>query len=98
MLIDKNIILIVGFCKTRYEQGDSLAITAVYTDMLRLHSILMTSLAFILEVISLMFTIGAGGTRPDKPLLHRILRDNINRSFDDLFHTSLVCVDYPPKP
>lgn len=59
-LAAKNAILIVEFCKLRYEQGVPLAKAAQEAAMLRLRPILMTSLAFILGVTPLVFSKGAG--------------------------------------
>jgi HAE1 family hydrophobic/amphiphilic exporter-1 len=56
----KNAILIVEFAKKRHEQGKSLADGALEGARLRLRPILMTSFAFILGVVPLAFSSGAG--------------------------------------
>jgi HAE1 family hydrophobic/amphiphilic exporter-1 len=56
----KNAILIVEFAKTRYEGGQDLAESALEGARLRLRPILMTSLAFLLGVLPLAFSEGAG--------------------------------------
>ena len=56
----KNAILIVEFAKTRYEQGRSLDDAALEGARLRLRPILMTSFAFLLGVLPLAFSRGAG--------------------------------------
>ena len=59
-LAAKNAILIVDFAKTRHEQGKSLADAALEGARLRLRPILMTSFAFILGVLPLALSTGAG--------------------------------------
>jgi hydrophobic/amphiphilic exporter-1 (mainly G- bacteria), HAE1 family len=56
----KNAILIVEFAKTRYEGGKALAEAALEGARLRLRPILMTSFAFLLGVLPLAFSEGAG--------------------------------------
>jgi HAE1 family hydrophobic/amphiphilic exporter-1 len=56
----KNAILIVEFAKTRHEQGKSLIDAALEGARLRLRPILMTSFAFLLGVLPLAFSRGAG--------------------------------------
>jgi len=56
----KNAILIVEFAKKRHEQGRFLADAALEGARLRLRPILMTSFAFILGVLPLAFSSGAG--------------------------------------
>ncbi len=56
----KNAILIVEFAKTRYEKGHPLEDSALEGARLRLRPILMTSLAFLLGVLPLVFSKGAG--------------------------------------
>ena len=56
----KNAILIVEFAKTRYERGRPLADAALEGARLRFRPILMTSLAFLLGVLPLAFSSGAG--------------------------------------
>jgi multidrug efflux pump len=56
----KNAILIVEFAKANFEQGMSLAESAAIAARERLRPILMTSLAFILGVLPLAISTGAG--------------------------------------
>jgi HAE1 family hydrophobic/amphiphilic exporter-1 len=56
----KNAILIVEFAKKRYERGEPLVDAALEGARLRLRPILMTSLAFLLGVLPLAFSKGAG--------------------------------------
>lgn len=55
----KNAILIVEFAKQLHEEGKSLVEAAVLASKLRLRPILMTSLAFGLGVVPLIFASGA---------------------------------------
>ncbi|OZI35796.1 hydrophobe/amphiphile efflux-1 family RND transporter [Bordetella genomosp. 1] len=59
-LAAKNAILIVEFAKEHYESGASLVEAAVHAARQRLRPILMTSLAFILGVVPLAISSGAG--------------------------------------
>jgi HAE1 family hydrophobic/amphiphilic exporter-1 len=59
-LAAKNAILIVEYCKIKYEAGMPLVQAAVEAAKLRIRPILMTSLAFDLGVIPLMVATGAG--------------------------------------
>lgn len=59
-LAAKNAILIVEFAKEHYEAGASLVEAAVHAARQRLRPILMTSLAFILGVMPLAISTGAG--------------------------------------
>jgi multidrug efflux pump len=56
----KNAILIVEFAKTLYERGNGLCWSIVEAVRLRLRPILMTSLAFMLGVLPLAISTGAG--------------------------------------
>jgi len=56
----KNAILIVEFAKAHYEEGASLIEAAVHAARQRLRPILMTSMAFILGVVPLAISNGAG--------------------------------------
>ncbi|MBI5605880.1 MAG: multidrug efflux RND transporter permease subunit [Deltaproteobacteria bacterium] len=56
----KNAILIVEFAKTRHEGGSPLDEAALEGARLRLRPILMTSFAFLLGVLPLVFSSGAG--------------------------------------
>ena len=56
----RNAILIVEFAKSLHEGGMSLAAAAVEACRIRLRPIIMTSLAFILGVIPLAISTGAG--------------------------------------
>jgi HAE1 family hydrophobic/amphiphilic exporter-1 len=56
----KNAILIVEFAKNEYERGQSLVDAALGGARLRLRPILMTSFAFILGVLPLAVSSGAG--------------------------------------
>jgi multidrug efflux pump subunit AcrB len=59
-LAAKNAILIVEFAKQLHEQGRSRREAAVEAARLRLRPILMTSLAFVLGVVPLVWATGAG--------------------------------------
>ncbi|RMW01577.1 Hydrophobe/amphiphile efflux-1 protein [Pseudomonas amygdali pv. tabaci] len=58
----KNAILIVEFARDLQDQGRSAVEAAIEAARLRLRPILMTSLAFILGVLPLVFSSGAGST------------------------------------
>ncbi len=59
-LAAKNAILIVEFAKERVDMGMELVTATIDAVKLRLRPILMTSLAFILGVLPLVFSSGAG--------------------------------------
>src|SRR6204780_1442118 len=59
-LSSKNAILIVEFAEQLREQGMSVVEAAIESARIRLRPILMTSLAFILGVVPLVFATGAG--------------------------------------
>ncbi|MEY3173979.1 MAG: Efflux pump rane transporter BepG [Planctomycetota bacterium] len=59
-LASKNAILIVEFAKLRREQGADVQSAIIEACQLRLRPILMTSFAFILGVVPLVFATGAG--------------------------------------
>jgi HAE1 family hydrophobic/amphiphilic exporter-1 len=59
-LAAKNAILIVEFAKERVDRGLDLITSTLDAVKLRLRPILMTSLAFILGVLPLVFASGAG--------------------------------------
>ncbi len=56
----KNAILIVEFAKDMYDHGISLSKATITAARLRLRPILMTSLAFLLGIMPLVFSSGAG--------------------------------------
>jgi len=56
----KNAILIVEFAKQREAEGDSLLQAVLDACRIRLRPILMTSMAFIMGVVPLVFSAGAG--------------------------------------
>jgi multidrug efflux pump len=56
----KNAILIVEFAKRRYDKGHDLVEATVKACRLRLRPILMTSMAFMLGVLPLAISTGAG--------------------------------------
>ena len=56
----RNAILIVEFAKSLHEEGMTLAAAAVEACRIRLRPIIMTSLAFILGVVPLAISTGAG--------------------------------------
>jgi len=59
-LAAKNAILIVEFAKVRVDRGEDLLQSTLDAVSLRLRPIIMTSLAFILGVLPLVFASGAG--------------------------------------
>jgi HAE1 family hydrophobic/amphiphilic exporter-1 len=59
-LAAKNAILIVEFAKVRVDRGEDLLQSTIDAVSLRLRPIVMTSLAFILGVLPLVFASGAG--------------------------------------
>ncbi|MDB5154019.1 MAG: bepE 6 [Mucilaginibacter sp.] len=59
-LAAKNAILIVEFAKVRVDRGEELIKSTLEAVSLRLRPIIMTSLAFILGVLPLVFATGAG--------------------------------------
>ena len=59
-LAAKNAILIVEFASQRYQQGRSVYDAAIEAARLRFRPIIMTSLAFILGVLPLAISTGAG--------------------------------------
>jgi len=59
-LAAKNAILIVEFAKVRVDRGEDLLASTLEAVSLRLRPIIMTSLAFILGVMPLVFASGAG--------------------------------------
>ncbi len=56
----KNAILIVEFAKAQHEAGSSVKNATLEACQLRLRPIMMTSFAFILGVVPLMLSVGAG--------------------------------------
>jgi multidrug efflux pump len=56
----KNAILIVEFAKIRVDRGEELLASTIEAVKLRLRPIVMTSMAFILGVLPLVFATGAG--------------------------------------
>jgi HAE1 family hydrophobic/amphiphilic exporter-1 len=58
----KNAILIVEFAKVRVDRGEELIHSTLEAVRLRLRPIIMTSLAFILGVLPLVFATGAGAS------------------------------------
>ena len=60
----KNAILIVEFAKVRVDRGEELVKSTLEAVKLRLRPIIMTSLAFILGVMPLVFASGRGRCCP----------------------------------
>ena len=58
--ISKNAILIVEFAKELHEQGKGIVEAAIEASRMRLRPIIMTSMAFILGVLPLAISSGAG--------------------------------------
>jgi multidrug efflux pump len=56
----KNAILIIEFARTLHEQGEDLVSATLQACKLRFRPILMTSLAFVLGVLPLAISTGAG--------------------------------------
>ena len=56
----KNAILMVEFTKEKMERGVGLIVSTGYACKMRLRLIIITSLAFILGVLPLVLSIGAG--------------------------------------
>ena len=61
-LLAKNAILIVEFASTRRKKGMSILDSATEGSKVRLRPILMTSFAFIIGIMPLMFATGAGAS------------------------------------
>jgi hydrophobe/amphiphile efflux-1 (HAE1) family protein len=61
-LAAKNAILIVEFCSKMREQNKGIVESAIFAARLRLRPIVMTSLAFILGVLPLVLSHGAGAS------------------------------------
>jgi multidrug efflux pump len=59
-LAAKNAILIVEFAKELHEQGKDIVESAIEACRMRLRPIVMTSLAFVLGVVPLAISSGAG--------------------------------------
>ena len=59
-LASKNAILIVEFAKDLYDNGERLTVAVIHAARLRFRPILMTSMAFILGVVPLAISSGAG--------------------------------------
>jgi multidrug efflux pump len=59
-LASKNAILIVEFARDRQAEGQTLFAASVEAAQVRLRPIIMTSFAFILGVVPLVFAAGAG--------------------------------------
>ena len=59
-LASKNAILIVEFAKDLYDRGERLTEAVIHAAKLRFRPILMTSMAFILGVVPLAVSSGAG--------------------------------------
>jgi HAE1 family hydrophobic/amphiphilic exporter-1 len=61
-LLAKNAILIVEYASTRREKGMSIIDSATDGAKVRLRPILMTSFAFIIGIMPLIFSTGAGAS------------------------------------
>ncbi len=73
-LAAKNAILIVEFAKVRVDRGEDLIQSTLEAVSLRLRPIVMTSLAFILGVLPLVFATGAGAVARRTIRFHRVGR------------------------
>ena len=95
-LSSKNAILIVEFAEQLREQGMSIIEAAIESARIRLRPILMTSLAFILGVVPLVFAHGRGPRGPYLGRHHRVWRDDRRDDAELALYSGAVCVGAEP--
>ena len=89
-LASKNGILIVEFAEQLRHKGLSIKEAAVEAARIRLRPILMTSFAFILGVLPLVFASGAGAREPPLRRDHGLRRDDRLHRAEPVLHSGAV--------